>query len=60
VHGEDGDTVVAEPVEAHLAVDGLGEDELAADLFVHLGVGEHVGAGVHPEIAQVVLLGAKG
>lgn len=40
VHGEDGDAFAAQPVEAHLAVDGVGQAEPPGHQGVDVGVVE--------------------
>jgi hypothetical protein len=59
VHSEDGDTPLVEPVEPDLAVERLGEHELAPNLFEHLGIAEDVSPGVHAQVAEAAGIGAE-
>jgi hypothetical protein len=59
VDGEHGDPAVAQPVEAHLPVHGVGQAPLVLDLGVDGRVVEQVRRGVEPEVAQVLQLLAE-
>lgn len=59
MHRERRDLAAAQPVEAHLPADGVGEAEPAPHHRVHRGIGEPVGRGVETEVAQEPLLGAE-